>query len=241
MTARADTETVFRHLDHAAFRLPTPSDAFPIWLIDADFCPLEEARSLLSNAELARADRFRTAALRDRYVAAHASLRALLWRHYGVAKGEQALQCNSFGKPNLQHYPGIGFNLSYSGRYALIGICEDHEIGVDLERLRPISDAEELGPLYFTDLEQCDVRRACCSGSDVSGAFLGTWTKKEAFVKAVGCGLNMPLNEVECGAPNVVTTVEIGDRRYRVGNTSIVEDYVMAWARDEGGMHGQRS
>lgn len=241
MLVQPDTEAVFRHLGHVAIRLPTPSDAFPMWLIDADCGAQGEARALLSNAELTRADRFRTAALRDRYVAAHASLRALLWCHYGVAKNEQTFQRNGFGKPRLQHYPHIDFNMSYGGRYALIGISEDHEIGVDIERLRPISDAEELAPLYFTDLEQLHARRACCSGSGVSDAFLSMWTRKEAFVKAVGCGLSMPLKDVECGTPDVVTAVEFGERRYRVGNTSIVEDYVMAWALDEGGMHRRGS
>ncbi len=220
-----------RRLGVDAQRLSSPSQAFPMWLVDSVRFQPERAWSLLSDEERARADRFRTSALRARYVAAHGSLRTLLHHCSGVGYNDLRMDFNPFGKPRLAGFPKLHFNISYGGPYVLIGMGLDNEIGVDIEVIRPISDASELMQLHYTRGEQMELWRARMAGLPVSSAFLRIWTRKEACVKALGSGLDIPLSQVECGLGEEVETIAFGDARCRTGTMTCVDDAIMSWAR----------
>ena len=86
----------------------------------------------------------------------------------------------------------IEFNIAHSGGDAIIALAEGVAIGVDIELLRPIADVESLARVVFSDAE----RRQLELAADPVLAFLNGWTRKEAYVKALGVGLTAPLKEI---------------------------------------------
>lgn len=145
---------------------------------------------LLSGAELERADRFRTAPLRNAFVAAHAALRAILAGCLGVPAASLVLAHGPYGKPEL---PGerLRFNLSHSADRALIALALDRAVGVDLERIRALPDLDDIARGFFAPQEQRDLLSLPSELRE--RAFFACWSRKEAYIKAVGMGLSLPL------------------------------------------------
>ena len=114
-----------------------------LWLVDLDAAHFDDVPSA---AEQQRAARFLRADDGRRYLAAHAALRHLLGTRAAWVAGE-------FGKPALAA-PPPHFNISRRGSVALIGVSATHEIGVDVEPLQPMADANELAQLHFTPRER---------------------------------------------------------------------------------------
>jgi 4'-phosphopantetheinyl transferase len=127
--------------------------------------------------EVARAARFATEELSRRYLKSHAALRAILGKLTG-ARLEFALL--EKGKPYLPLSPEVRFNLSRSHDRALIAVALDIEVGVDIERIRPMANYAAVADRYFPpDMEQpADEREFFCR-----------WTQVEALLKAQGVGL----------------------------------------------------
>lgn len=213
--------------------MPLPPGGFPIWLIDTARRRQVLPEGLLSDAERGRAERFKTSALRNRYIAAHVGLRILLNNRYGYALEKIEFIKKSSGKPFINTDEKISFNISYSGNFAAIGLDYGDDIGVDIEVSRPISDASELAAAHFTQCEQTELRRAArSSAAALSRAFLKVWVRKEAVVKAIGCGLSVPLNAIECGCGDGEVTVRpSAGRCYRTGIIECGGDPILAWAR----------
>lgn len=209
--------------------LPSPPGSFPMWLIDVTRFRPESLEILLSDTERERASRFRVASLRRRYITAHGCLKLLLRHGYGVALEEQILEQSTFGKPRLARFPQLHYSISYSGNYVMIGVNEGGEIGVDIEVVRTISDAADLADMHYTAKERAAIIGR--SGRDLSRAFLNVWVRKEACVKAVGRGLDIPLNAVECSGAGPAVTVCLSGRRYDTGSVQFRGDPIMAWAR----------
>ncbi|MBO9695039.1 MAG: 4'-phosphopantetheinyl transferase superfamily protein [Sphingopyxis sp.] len=223
-----DTALCGQGLD--ARHLPSPAGSFPMWLVDAGRSNAEAIEHLLSGEEMAAANRFRLRALRRRYIVAHGALRILFRDRYGVPSGEQDIGRNRFGKPHLIRFPGLQYSLSYSGDFVMIGVGEGDPIGVDIEVHRVIDDAAALMDIYFTAAERSAVLRRASPGT-CSREFLEIWVRKEACVKACGCGLGIPLKDVECGVSgDQMTTVQFGGSRYRTGALRL-GDPIMAWSR----------
>lgn len=186
---------------------------FPIWLLTTPRMHAASLLQLLSDEERARADRFHTDFLRNRYIAAHGGLRLLIERQFGIAAADQRFSCNALGKPSLLGRNEVRSNISYSGPYALVGLSGGGEIGVDIEAVRPIADAAELAALYYTPAERSALRHDLDGAKSFDEGFLRLWVRKEACVKALGQGLSIPLSTVECGTGGGTTTVtfdEIG-------------------------------
>ncbi len=171
-----------------------PSDESTIHLTRArlDTPPVALARleSLLAPDELARADRFRFEHLRRRHIVSWGLLRLILARVTGIAPEALRFTHNEKGKPRLAD-PGPSFNLSHSGPYLLVGWAREGRVGVDLEVERALSDLEALAERTFAP-EESSALLALPPEERVS-AFFRIWTRKEAFVKAVGGGLTVPL------------------------------------------------
>lgn len=149
------------------------------------------ARALLSGDELARAARFVFDLHRHRYLAGRLALRELLGRYLDRAPGDVHFAYSPYGKPEV---PGeaLRFNVAHSDDLAVIGLTEDDPLGVDVECIRALRDIDSLAGTVFSTRE-LDVFRSLPPASKRQ-AFFNCWTRKEAFVKAVGEGLSHPLD-----------------------------------------------
>ena len=159
------------------------------WNLETDTLSFEAAEALLSDDEKARGRRFVTASLRHRFVAGRARLRSLLGEHLGLDPRGLVFVQNEFGKPRLADHPSVHFSLSHSGDQAVLAVSEQREIGIDIERVRPI-DHLDLARRYFHPNEVAAIEGA----GDQLLAFFRIWTLKEAIVKAIGKGLSIELD-----------------------------------------------
>lgn len=203
---------------------------FPIWLVTVRGAPLAAAWTLLSAREQQRALRFATPQFRGRYVTAHAALRILIEAYFGIVANRQTFSTTDFGKPKLTGYPDVQCNLSYSGDRVLLGVAPGAEIGLDIERIRMISDATDLMEVYFTTREKSLFRAGSPDSLAFHRDFLTIWTRKEACLKAVGQGLNFYLDTLECTFEDTAAPVRIGRHQVRAGAIQISE-YAASWAR----------
>ena len=149
---------------------------------------------MLSPDELARAERFHYAKDRSAFIIARAGLRWLLGKYLGCAPERLSFRYGAYGKPFIAG-PGQGkldFNLSHAGGYALVGFSSGQPIGVDLEAEDPTIEIERLTQRFFSTAESRQV--LALPPTDRVAAFFRTWTRKEAFLKAKGAGLNLPLS-----------------------------------------------
>ena len=103
---------------------------------------------------------------------------------------------DAFGKPGLRPESGrpLEFNLSHSAGRALIAVTTHCRVGVDLESLQARSDGAEIARRFFSAAEFQQL--SALPDPRFAEAFLGCWTKKEACLKACGCGLTIPMNRV---------------------------------------------
>jgi len=166
-----------------------------LWTIDLD--TPNGASSfvrLLSGDERVRAARLRTTELRVRFIVAHGALRAILAAYTGTAASAIRLERMAAGKPFLPD-ARLSFNLSHSDGLAVCAVAMEGHIGVDVERVRPVADADSIVKRYFATGEAREY--ASLSAADRIAAFFSTWTRKEAFVKAIGDGLQCPLDSFE--------------------------------------------
>ena len=179
-------------------------DLFPgtvvIWHIGIE-PPLEkivEARALLSQDELERAARFHFDIHRNRYIAGRAALRAILAQYLGMLPQALAFVYGEKGKPALAAHVNtrrLEFNLSHSHDRALLGITVGSTLGVDIERINPEFGTDEIATHFFSAFE---VDTLLAVPKPERGAtFFNCWTRKEAYIKAVGEGLSLPLDSFD--------------------------------------------
>lgn len=152
----------------------------------------------LSADERDRAERFHLPRHRRAFVAARGLLRAILGRYLRTAPSGLQFSSGPHGKPALVAAPGSGwlrFNLSHAGDLALYAVARDREVGVDLEDLRRNVPALRIAEQFFSAREAAALQALPPEG--VAAAFLSCWTRKEAYLKALGAGLTLPLDQVE--------------------------------------------
>ena len=146
----------------------------------------------LAPDEWKRAGSFRTAALRDAFILGRGLLRTILGRYSRLSPSAVGLAYGARGKPHLLNNKRLRFNLSHSGGHALFALALDREIGVDIEHLRPMSNCEEIARRVFSVQEYRDL--LSLARHQRGTAFFTCWTRKEAYIKAVGDGLSLPLD-----------------------------------------------
>jgi 4'-phosphopantetheinyl transferase len=179
----------------ASFR-PAPhltTDQIHIWTL-RDF-PGDTAgyASLLSRDEMDRASRFRFPHLYDRYVADHARLRLLLGAYLEADPRSLGFATNEYGKPRIDTpHCRLRFNMSHSTSVTMVALCLNAEVGIDVEAIRPVAEWAAIASSHFSG-EENDALNAEPEEAR-STAFFRCWTRKEAFIKAKGMGLSLPLN-----------------------------------------------
>lgn len=158
---------------------------------------LQSFRETLSSDEIARAERFYFPEHRQRFVAGRGSLRAILGQYLDIDPKQVEFEYQPRGKPLLAAKfanQGLLFNLSHSQDLALLGVSYQHQIGVDLEYIRTMSDVEGLAKRFFSPREYDYLR--LFSSEEQQQIFFRYWTCKEAYLKATGDGL-VQLEEIE--------------------------------------------
>lgn len=155
----------------------------------------EQLRSYLTKEELERAGRFVTQALRTRFVAARGQLREILAAHTGVTPAAVSFTYNAYGKPSLAGDGAVRFNLAHSGELALLAVTLGQEVGVDVEDMRKTVDFPLIARRFFAPGEVTAL--FALPETDRRQGFYNCWTRKEAYIKARGMGLSIPLDEFE--------------------------------------------
>lgn len=186
-------------------------DEVHLWRLWLD-APADGLRHLLSADERQRADRFAHLRDRERWTVARAGLRRILAAYLRVGPRLLRFEIGPYGKPHLAPDSGLCFNLSHSGAVALVAVARGRDLGVDVERIAPETDLEQIAPLVFsagelaewTGLPQEQRRQG----------FFDAWSRKEAFIKAVGQGVSFGLQRFDVtlapGAPARLLRVEGG-------------------------------
>lgn len=177
------------------------ADEIHCWRIDLDSndWSLERTNELLDATERARAERFRIADVARRFRVGRAVLRTLLSRYLNQIPERLQFQYGGLGKPTLAESIGasLSFNLTHSDRYALLAVCREGEIGVDIEVVRPMDDAAGLVRRYFAARETAEFHGL--PECDKERAFFVGWTRKEAVIKATGEGIAANLEAIDVG------------------------------------------
>jgi 4'-phosphopantetheinyl transferase len=187
--------------------LPPPTDLalssgdVHIWRaqLDQNGACVQRLQQVLSAEEQARARRFRFERDRKHFIVAHGLLRLILSRYLDPGPGQLRFRYTPHGKPGLvtlPHYETLSFNASGSGGLALYAVTLDRKVGIDLEQIRSDCPCEQIAEQFFSprenvmlqDLQTEEARRI---------AFFDCWTRKEAYIKARGEGLSLPLDQFD--------------------------------------------
>lgn len=171
---------------------------------------MSDLRRTLSPDEKERAERFRFERDRWRFLVRRGMLRLILSRYAGLEPAQLLFAYSSYGKPTLAFPAGsklywqndpearpyvLKFNLSHSQSLALYAITADQEIGVDVEALRSDFEVETVARRFFSRREQAEL--SSLPAGQQQAAFFLCWTRKEAYIKAHGLGLSLPLEQFD--------------------------------------------
>jgi 4'-phosphopantetheinyl transferase len=171
-----------------------------VWRADLDLpaAYLERLQSLLSMEEVGRADRFFFPKDRDHFIVSHACVRKVLSRYLETKPEQLSFVQNSHGKPALSTGSGdfdLEFNLTHSHRFALVAVTKGMRVGVDVELIRNNFGGLNIAQRFFSPAEFRTL--SSLPEEQQSKAFFRCWTQKEAYIKAKGLGLSLPLDEFD--------------------------------------------
>lgn len=218
--------------------------AIAVWTVDLRRPPKDVAilARTLSSDERARAQAFRSQDHQRRYLVARGALRDVLGRTLGRPPGLIRFVYTQHGRPELardRSTVDISFNVSHSHELALIGVTVGARIGVDVERVRPLTDLDALIARFFSAEEAADL--SGLSPHDRLEAFFACWTRKEAYLKATGSGLTTPLDRftvsVLPGQPPRIVHIDddrIAARTWRLMDLAPSDGYRATLAVDRG-------
>lgn len=179
--------------------LALPADAVHVWRVDLRVSPdcVRCLAATLSSAERARAARFRFPEHRERFIVSHGALRNILSRYLNAPASELAFEANTHGKPALTppEHAWLQFNLTHSGDLALVAVTRDRPVGIDVEHKIPPDDPARLVAQFFSANENAAFN--ALPESQREAAFFAGWTRKEAYIKALGEGLSTPLDQFD--------------------------------------------
>ena len=171
-----------------------------VWKVELDHSAghLEQHWNILSADEQAKANGFHFEIHRSQFVAGRALLRILVSCYLQIQPQLLVFEYGLYGKPTLipeQSQGGIQFNLTHSDALVLYAFTAAREIGIDIERVQLVPDMDQVAARSFSRLEY--KTWAKLPDSEKGKAFFRCWTRKEAFVKAIGNGIQYPLDKFD--------------------------------------------
>jgi 4'-phosphopantetheinyl transferase len=167
---------------------------------DEDLEPLQHYQELLSADERERAGRFVVDGARRDFIVSRGMLRELLAAYLNTRLADIVLRYGINGKPHVwtgDAESTVRFNVSHSKGFAVFAFSLQAEVGVDVERIREEFPGREIAERFFSEQEVAALGKVPPERSSV--AFFTCWTRKEAYVKARGGGLQIPLRSFSVG------------------------------------------
>ncbi len=159
---------------------------------------VQSLQQTLSKDERIKAERFHFQKHREQFIVSRGALRSILSRYLDINPGTLRFSYNLYGKPYLVANQGattLDFNLSHSEGIALIAITKNRDIGIDIEQIRTNFPCQPIAEKFFSTLENSVL--LSLPENLQHQAFFTCWTRKEAYIKAVGKGLSIPLNRFD--------------------------------------------
>ena len=196
--------TLSMDIAHAGFRIDTTlalgADEVHLWRVDLQATAGAEDQwsAVLSPDEKARAARFHFEIHRQYYTAGRAVLRQVLAGYLAADPKELMFTYSPKNKPALggaHAESGLTFNVSHSGDIALFAVTRHRQVGVDVEHIRHDFDTAAIANRFFSSVEQEQL--AALPFEQRHDAFFRCWTRKEAYIKATGEGLSLPLHQFD--------------------------------------------
>lgn len=180
--------------------LKLSSEDVHVWLatLDQPVERIQELTQILSDDECLRAERFYFERDRSRFIVGRGILRFILSRYLEIAANKLQFCYSSRGKPELVETSGayrLRFNVSHSQALVMYAVTRDRSIGIDVEYIRPMLEAEQIVKSFFSIYENSVFQHLPQDRKQL--AFFNCWTRKEAFVKAIGDGLSLPLDRFD--------------------------------------------
>jgi len=180
--------------------MPLGLDDVHVWRFALDLSPAETTLlgQTLAAEEIERASRFHHSVHRERFIVAHGGLRAIVSQYVNLQPSQLRFLTNPYGKPSIKNNLNgdeIRFNLSHSQNLALVAITRGRSVGVDVEHIRPDFAEERIARRFFSPQEVESLLSFPIEKR--IDAFFACWTRKEAYIKAKGEGLSMPLDQFD--------------------------------------------
>jgi 4'-phosphopantetheinyl transferase len=172
-------------------------DEIPVWWLATDAAESDDLRrwlDMLDAEERERAARFWVDLDRREYIAAHALLRAMLTHYTGRPALEWRFSTGEYGKPTIASVGGGGeldFNLAHTRGLVAAAVTSQGRVGIDVERIDPAKSDAAIAEDFFAPAELALLRQV--PKADWPIWFFQLWTLKESYIKAIGTGLNTPL------------------------------------------------
>jgi 4'-phosphopantetheinyl transferase len=181
-------------------RLSLSDDEIHVWRVSVGAAMRQIGFLLdaLTQDEREKAGRFRFHKDRHQSVVARGALRDILSRYLNTPPGDLRFSYGPHGKPRLERGvrgKHLEFNLSHSHGLILVAVSAARQVGVDIERIRPGSDWEQIAERFFSPREAATLR--ALPVDQRTEAFFCCWTRKEAYIKAIGEGLSIKLSRFD--------------------------------------------
>lgn len=194
------TSSLTCHWPPAPADLGLDSDEVHIWCaaLDQGSARVSDLAQLLSVDERERAGRFVFEQHRQHFIVGRGLLRLILGRYLALAPHQLKFEYGPQGKPALAHpvrQPALVFNVSHSHGLALYAVACNRALGVDVEAIRRLDDLESIAKRFFAAAEYAAL--SSLPDEQKPTAFFNCWTRKEAYIKAIGDGLAYPLDRFE--------------------------------------------
>jgi len=200
---------------------------------------LERGYELLSDDERDRASRFRVESARSAFVLTRSALRLLLAGYLEESPRQIRFRFTDHGKPFLDGRSDLHFNVSHTDGLALLAFARKRRIGVDVERIRPQTDALKLARRFFSHSERAELEDL--DAGELASGFFRCWSRKEAYIKARGEGLSIPLHQFDMSTePNPEQTLlatrpdRCEVQRWLVRDVPVPRGYAAAMALEYG-------
>lgn len=211
-----------------------------VWhaVLDEEESCIESCFALLSPDEKARAARLVFANHRARFITFRGILRRLLGHYTQIAPESLTFEYSDYGKPALNACHSLSFNLSHSENQAVYAFGLNRRLGIDLEKHDEQVEKLTIANRFFSPNETAVLAKV--PEDKQTRAFYACWTRKEAFIKAIGAGLSCPLDAFEVsflpGEPAALLRLELpGEQRenWRLVDISPDEKFSAAIATDK--------
>jgi 4'-phosphopantetheinyl transferase len=227
------------------WKAPSPDvelgrDDVHLWIAAIPDClpALDDYQRVLADEERERAARFHFEHDRQRYAITRGILRKLLGRYTG--RTDVMFTCNHYGKPALDDR-SVHFNVAHSRDLALFGFAFEHEIGVDVEWIRPDFATTDVAQRFFAP-DEAAALAGLPQPARVQG-FFSCWTRKEAYLKARGMGLSLGLHSfaVTFAPTDPAALIRVDDdpsapARWTISDLATTEGYAAAVALEARGL-----